>query len=104
MIEMPKIWFDLNEIHILGPKIQIELAPCFDSPPNLNYHNETSIHDLENFSYNVESTNVRLDSAFSKYDEMKCFKSSTYKKLTSILPTNLEEPYALENLDKGCQE
>ena len=56
--ERPRILFDLNETPILGPEIQTEPSPCFDSPPNLNYHNETSIDDLENFSYNVESTNV----------------------------------------------
>jgi len=103
--ERPRILFDLNETPILVPEIQTELFPCFDSPPNLNYHNETSIDNLENFSYNVESTNVRQDSAFSEHDEMKRVNSSTLEKLRSIIPTNLEQAYALNNLvDKACQE
>jgi len=49
--ERPTILFDLNETPILGLEIQTELPPCFDSPPNINYYNETSID-------NVQSTNV----------------------------------------------
>lgn len=100
----------MNESPILGPEIIKELLPCFDSPPNLNYHNETSIDDLDNlsynnglkifvvwflrfrihiFSYNVESTNVSLDGELFEDDEMKRVNSSTHEKLRSIIPMNI---------------
>jgi len=96
--KIPRILFDLNESPILGLEIQIELLPCFDPHPILHYHNETSIDDLDNFSYNDETTNVRPDSALFEDDEMKRVNSSTHEKLRSIIPTNLEQAYALNNL------
>lgn len=103
--EIPRILFDLNESPILGPEIQTKLLPCFDSPPILHYHNETSNDNLDNFSYNDETTNVRPNSALFEDDEMKRVNSSTHEKLRSIIPTNLEQGYALNNLvDKVCQE
>ena len=92
--ERPRILVDLNEIPLLSPEKQIELPPCFDSPPNINCHNETSI--------------VSPETELTEEDEMKFVISSTHEKLRrllSIRPTNLEHAYALNNVvDNAHQE
>jgi len=93
IIERPTILVHLNETVVLRQEIQIELPPCFDYPPNLNCHNETSIDDVDNLSYHVDSSIARLDSALHEDDEMKFVILSSHEELRgllSITPTNLE--------------
>ena len=65
-IGKPKFLVDLNKKIVLISRIQIELPPCFNSPSNINSHNETNIDDVENLSCHVDSTTLRPNSALSK--------------------------------------
>ena len=79
----------------------------FNSPPNINCHIETKTDDIENFSHHVESTIVTSDSALLEDDEMKFVISSFHEKLrglSSIVPTNLEQAYALKNLEANAHQ
>ena len=40
--ERPRILVDLNVTTLSSPENQTKFPPCFDSPPNINYHSETS--------------------------------------------------------------
>ena len=91
--ERPIILVDLNETHVRSLEIETNLPFCFNSPPNINCHNETKTDDIENFSHHVESPIVTSDSALLEDDEMKFFISSFHEELRgllSIVPTNLE--------------
>ena len=105
--ERPRILVDLNETHVRNLEIETNLPFCFNSPPNINCHIETKTDDIKNFSQHVESTIVTSYSALLEDDEMKFVISSFHEELrglSSIVPTNLEQEYALRNLEANAHK
>ena len=91
--ERPRILVDLNVTTLSSPENQTKFPPCFDSPPNINYHSETSI--------------VRTESVLPEDDEMKFVMSSTHEELRSflsIITTNLEQAYALNHVVSNAHQ
>ena len=105
--ERPRFLVELNETPVRSIEIETKLPFCFNSPPNINCHIETKTDDIDNFSHHVESTIVTSDSALLVDDEMKFVISSFHEELrgsTSIVPTNLEQAYALRNLATNAHQ